>query len=63
MKNNSSINSKTLAKLLKRYKLTLIRKMGILKTAEKRYVYLSTLNRLARKIKFKESFTNKNKQS
>ena len=62
MKNNSSINSKTLAKLLKRNKLTSIGKMGILKTAEKRSAYLSILNRLSRKIKFKESFTNKNKQ-
>ena len=53
-----SINSISLGKLLKRYKLTLKGKQEIIK-AQKRYSTWSSLNRLARKIEFKES--NKNK--
>ena len=54
-----SINSISLGKLLKRYKLTSKGKQEIIKVAQKRYSTWSSLNRLARKIEFKES--NKNK--
>ena len=54
-----SINSISLGKLLKRYKLTSNGKQEIIKAAQKRNSTWSSLNRLARKIKFKES--NKNK--
>ena len=54
-----SINSIALGKLLKRYKLTSKGKQEIIKAAQKRYSTWSSLNRLARKIEFKES--NKNK--
>ncbi len=50
-----SINSISLGKLLKRYKLTLKGKQEIIKAAQKRYSTWSSLNRLARKIEFKES--------
>ena len=59
MNNSISINSISLGKLLKRYKLILKRKQEIIKAAQKRYSTWSSLNRLARKIEFKES--NKNK--
>ena len=61
MKSYSSINSKTLGKLLKRYKLTARGKEEILKAAKIRSTNWSGFNRLARKIEFKESITNKNK--
>ena len=61
MKNYSSINSKNLGKLLKRYKLTIRGKEEILKASKIRSTTWSGLNRLARKIVFKESITNKNK--
>ena len=61
MKSYSSINSKTLGKLLKRYKLTIRGKEEILKISKIRAKTWSGLNRLARKIVFKESITNKNK--
>ena len=61
MKSYSSINSKTLWKLLKRYKLTTRGKKEIIKAAQKRSTHYSNLKRLARKIVFKESITNKNK--
>ena len=54
-----SINSITLGKLFKKYKLTSKGKQEIIKAAQKRYSTWSSLNRLARKIEFKES--NKNK--
>ena len=56
-----SINSIALGKLLKRYKLTSKGKQEIIKAAQKRYSTWSSLNRLARKIMFKESSINKNK--
>ena len=59
MKNYSSINSKTLGKLLNRYKLTTIGKQQILKVAQKISTNRTILSRLARKIEFKESITNK----
>ena len=62
MKSYSSINSKTLEKLLKRYKLTARGKQEIIKAAQKRSKTFSGLNKLARKIEFKESITNKSKQ-
>ena len=61
MKSYSSINSKNLGKLLKRYKLTIRGKEEILKAVKIRSITWSGLNRLARKIVFKESITNKNK--
>ena len=61
MKSYSFINSKTLGKLLKRYKLTTRGKQEIVKTAQIRSATCSGLNRLARKIRFKESTINKNK--
>ena len=56
-----SINSIALGKLLKRYKLTSQRKREIIKAAQKKYSTWSGLNRLARKIVFKESNIIKNK--
>jgi hypothetical protein len=56
-----SLNSIALVKLLKRYKLTSKGKQEIIKAAQKRYLTWFSLNRLARKIVFKESNINKNK--
>ena len=50
-----SINSIALGKILKRYKLTSKGKQEIIKAAQKKYSTWSGLNRLARKIMFKES--------
>ena len=61
VKSYSSINSKTMGKLLKRYKLTTRAKEEILKAAQKRSTHHSILRRLATKIEFKESIANKNK--
>ena len=61
MKSYNSINSKTPGKLLKRFKLTTRGKEEILKASKTRSTTWSGLNRLARKIMFKESITNKNK--
>ena len=52
MKSYSSINSKTLGKLPKRYKLTTRGKEEILKAAKMRAITWSCLNRIARKIEF-----------
>ena len=60
MNNCISINSISLGKLLKIYKLTSKGKQEIIKEAQKRYSTCSGLNRIARKIKFKESNINKN---
>ena len=57
-----SLNSIALGKLLKRYKLTLRGNQEIINAAQKRYSTRSSLNRLARKILFKESSIKKNKQ-
>ena len=54
-----SINSISLGKLLKRYKLTSKGKQEIIKVAQKRYSTWSSLDRLARKIEFRESNINK----
>ena len=62
VKSYISINSKILGKLLKRYKLTIRGKQEIVNTAKIRPTTWFTLNRLARKIEFKESIANKNKQ-
>ena len=53
---------KTLENLLKRYELTSRGKREIIKAAQQRSTTCSVLNRLARKILFKESITNKNKE-
>ena len=58
MNNFISINSKILRKLLKRYKLTARGRKEIIKEAQKKSKTYSGLNRLARKIEFKESITN-----
>ena len=50
-----SINSIALGKLLKRYKLTSKGKQELIKAAQKKYSTWYGLNRLARKIVFKES--------
>ena len=55
-----STNSKTLGKLLKRYKLTIKGKVEILKAVKIRSTTWSGLNKLARKIEFKESIKNQN---
>ena len=60
VKSYSFLNSKNLGKLLKRYKLTTRGKEEILKVVKIRSTTWSSLNRLARKIEFKESITNKN---
>ena len=57
-----SMNSIILGKLLKRYKLTSKGKHEILKAAQKRSTTYAALNRLSRKIEFKDSISNKNKQ-
>ena len=62
MVNCISINSIILGKLLKRYELTSKGKQEIIKTAKKRYLTWSGLNRLPRKIEFKELNINKNKK-
>ena len=59
MKSDSSINSKILGKLFNKYKLTTRGKQEIIKTAKKKSTTWSGLNRLARKIKFKDSIINK----
>ena len=56
-----SIKSIALRKLLKRYKLTSKGKQEIIKAAQKKYSTWSGLNRLARKIVFKESNITVNK--
>ena len=56
-----SINSIALGKLFKKYKLILKGKKEILKAAQKKYSTGSGLNRLARKIVFKESNIIRNK--
>ncbi len=56
-----SLNSIALGKLLKKYKLKSKGKQEIIKAAQKRYSTWSSLNRLARKIMFKQSNINKNK--
>ena len=56
-----SINSIALVKLFKKYKLTSKGNQEIIKAAQKRYLTFSGLNRLARKIVFKESNINKKK--
>ena len=61
MNTSISLNSIVLGKILKRYKLTSKGKQEIIKAAHKRYSTWSGLNRLARKIVFKESNINKNK--
>ena len=62
MNTGISINSISLAKLLKRYKLTSIGRKEIIKAAQKSSSTWSGLNRLARKIEFKESKINHQKQ-
>ena len=62
MKSYNSINSKTIGKLLNTNKLTTKGKQEILKAAQKRSMNRSLLSRLARKIEFIDSITNKNKQ-
>ena len=61
MNSSISIKSKIPGKLFKRYKLTKRGKQEIIKTVKKRSTTWSGLNRLARKIEFKESIANKNK--
>jgi hypothetical protein len=56
-----SINSIALGKLLKRYKLKSKGKQEIIKAAQKKYSTWSGLNRLARKIMFKDSKITTNK--
>ena len=56
-----SINSIALWKLFKKYKLTSKGNQEIIKAAQKRYLTFSGLNRLSRKIVFKESNINKKK--
>ena len=62
MKSCISTNSKTLGKLLNRYKLTTRRKEAISNAAQKSSTHFLKLIRLTRKIRFKDSTTNKNKQ-
>ena len=56
-----SLNSIAVGKLLKRYKLTSKGKQEIIKVSQKKYSTWSGLNRLARKIMFKESKVTTNK--
>ena len=52
------INSIALRKLLNRYKLKLRVKQEIIKSAQKKSLTWTDLNRLARKIEFKDSYIN-----
>ena len=61
MNNFISINSIALENLFKKYKMTSKGKQEIIKADQKRYSTWSSLNRLARKIVFKDSNINKNK--
>ena len=62
MKTCISINSIALGKLLNRYKLTSTGKKKIIKAAQKKSSTLSGLNRLAKKLEFKESYINQYKK-
>ena len=58
MKSYISINSKNLGKLLRRHKLTIKGEQEIIKTAQKSSIDASSLNRLVRKIEFKNLIRN-----
>ena len=56
-----SLNSLAVGKLLTRYKLTSKGNQEIIKAAQKKYSSLFSLNRLARKIEFKDTNIYKNR--
>ena len=62
MKTHISINSISFGKLFKRYKLKSKRNQEIIKEVQKRSSNGFAINRIARKIEFKESNINSNKQ-
>ena len=58
----NSINSIALGKLLKKYNLTPKNKQKVILLAQRKTATWSGLNRLARKLKFKQSVANQQQQ-
>ncbi len=58
----NSINSITLGKLLKKYNLTPKNKQKVILLAQRKTATWSGLNRLARKLEFKQSVANQQQQ-
>ena len=58
----NSINSIALGKLLKKYNLTPKNKQKVILLAQRKTATWSGLNRLARKLEFKQSVANQQKQ-
>ena len=58
----SSINSIALGKLLKKYNLTPKNKQKVILLAQRKTATWSGLNRLARKLEFKQSVANQQQQ-
>ena len=58
----NSINSIALGKLLKKYNLTPKNKQKVILLAQRKTATWSGLNRLARKLEFKESVANQQQQ-
>ena len=58
----NSINSLALGKLLKKYNLTPMNKQQVILLAQRKTATWSGLNRLARKLEFKQSVANQQQQ-
>ncbi len=58
----NSINSTALGKLLKKYNLTPKNKQKVILLAQRKTATWSGLNRLARKLEFKQSVANQQQQ-
>ena len=58
----NSINSIALGKLLKKYNLTPTNKQKVILLAQRKTATWSGLNRLARKLEFKQSVANQQQQ-
>ena len=58
----NSINSIALGKLLKKYNLTFKNKQKVILLAQRKTATWSGLNRLARKLEFKQSVANQQQQ-
>ena len=58
----NSINSLSLGKLLKKYNLTPKNKQQVILLAQRKTATWSGLNRLARKLEFKQSVANQQQQ-
>ena len=62
MNTSNSINSIALGKLLKKYNLTPKNKQKVVLLAQRKTATWSGLNRLARKLEFKQSVANQQQQ-